>query len=55
MKTTFIPPIISKILGLKNAAGTTINPATEEISIKNKPIYGFKLNDVTLNSTIENV
>lgn len=30
MKTTFIPPIISKILGLKNAAGTTINPATEE-------------------------
>lgn len=30
MKTTWIPPIISKILGIKNAAGNTINPATEE-------------------------
>ena len=30
MKTTWIPPIISKILGIKNAAGTTINPSTEE-------------------------
>lgn len=30
MKTTWIPPIISKILGIKNVAGTQINPATEE-------------------------
>lgn len=30
MKTTWIAPIIYKVLGIKNAAGTTINPATEE-------------------------
>lgn len=30
MKTTWIPPIISKILGIKNVAGDQINPATEE-------------------------
>lgn len=30
MKTTWIPPIIYKVLGIKNAAGTTINPATQE-------------------------
>lgn len=30
MKTTWIPPIISKILGIKNVAWDQINPATEE-------------------------
>lgn len=30
MKTTWIAPIIYKVLGIKNAAGTTINPATDE-------------------------
>lgn len=30
MKTTWIPPVILKIIGVKNIAGTQINPATDE-------------------------
>lgn len=30
MKSSWIPPVIYKILGIKNVAGNQINPATEE-------------------------
>lgn len=30
MKASLIPPIIYKLLGIKNVAGNQINPATEE-------------------------
>lgn len=30
MKTTWIPPVILKIIGVKNIAGDQVNPATEE-------------------------